>query len=230
MKSYLIIIGVNLLNIFNGFLLIPKRLFNLAKHISYFGYKKTYNHKSWFYPILVLFSFFDSILAPELLNFLMCLLKPNSRLMSTFEINEAKKVFGNSINYNLIAIDESSLLAKIGAKYVRQLHLGFVFTYHINFSRKISCQKKQTDTEWLIHELTHILQMKHIGSSYIFYALYAQHTDGYTVENIEQKEISDFNFEQQAEICKFHYKFIKSDKSNKRLSLFVHLIRNNQFT
>ncbi len=194
---------------------IPLRLFRLIKHLSYVGTPKPKEWKTWFWFPLLLFHVIDLVFLPEVINLVTCLIKFNTRRLYTLEIEESKKVYGDTFPYWKITIDQASLLANIGKRSIKASQLGFVLFKDINFTRKISCKSYNHDSEWLIHELTHVKQMEYVGSSYIFYALYAQKTAGYSLPNLANKTLKDLNFEQQAEIARFYYRNLDKSEANK---------------
>jgi hypothetical protein len=67
------------------------------------------------------------------------------------------------------------------------------------------------DLPTAVHELTHVAQYEKIGAVYMPQALHAQYTTmGYDYGDLTQaradgKHFSDFNREQQAQICEDHY-------------------------
>lgn len=153
---------------------------------------------------------------PELVESIAHLLKNTStRPLSPLEIAEAKRVFADTLPYEQIRIDEKSLIAHTGAAFLRAKQLG-VCTFHtINFTRKLQPQPGNTDMAWLIHELTHVAQMQHVGSQYIGEAIYAQLTDGYNYggpDNLDGKKLADFNREQQADIIRDFYYYVLFDR------------------
>ena len=159
-----------------------------------------------------------------LLNFIFKSLS-NTRALNTFEINELKTVFKNSIDYSLIRVNESSKWAKIGSKSANTKHLGFVWMNTVNFTTTISCKNKTNDMAWLVHEMVHVAQYNKLGIQYIFEALIAQHIGGYSFGGPEQlnknNNLNYYNLEQQADIIKLIYldksskeKFYKTFKSN----------------
>lgn len=200
-----------------GITLLPIRVYRLIGHLLFFNLQFPKQSKWWFWIAVLPFKVMDVLLIPELLNLLFSLVKFNSRRLTQLEINEAEKVFGNSLPINNINIDENSIFAWLGAKFNKVKYLGVVTFYSINFNRKLNSKPHNFDMDWLIHELTHVFQFKKVGSSYIFYALYAQFTDGYCIKEIENKKLSDFNFEQQAEIAKFCYQNLNSKEDNRLL-------------
>lgn len=229
LKNYFIILGTNIIVLLSGISLLTKRIFQLLLHLSYFGYAKSYNHQVWFWPLLVVFSLLDCLLIPELVHLLLCLAKPNTRLLSASEKTIAKQVYGDSINLSLVMIDEHSFFAQMGAGFEKKTYLGVVIFKSINFNRKINTEENQDDAEWLIHELTHILQFKHYGSAYILYALYAQKTDGYEVNLSPNKTLQEFNFEQQAEIAKYYFRALNKDKNDNHYAPFIEDIQKGKF-
>lgn len=133
-----------------------------------------------------------------------------TRLLTPFEQRQLVLVFGEqTLNWNRIRLRENSRLAKIGAKYAHKQHLAFVLFRTVNFSRTIDCEKDLYDMEWLVHEVTHIVQFEWIGSQYIIEALRAQRNGGYsyggesTLRQIDSIQV--LNLEQQAEVMKYYY-------------------------
>lgn len=132
------------------------------------------------------------------------LIKFNTRPMTSTEINLARQVFGNSINYHLVRIDERALIGPaISNRPYTSLHT-------IN-----SWGQMSNDT--LVHELVHVWQYETSGAIYMAQALHAQlvgegyiygKTAGVNQENAEalkaKKEkgvqFANFNREQQAQI------------------------------
>ncbi|NOX60684.1 MAG: hypothetical protein GXP42_01850 [Chloroflexi bacterium] len=149
----------------------------------------------------------------EWLDLFGALIKPNSRPLTELEIEEARRVFGDSIHYEQVQLDERSLLAWLGAKF-RQWRTGefeplaVVIAHRLNFSQPIHPAPGNKDMAWLIHELTHVAQMEVVGLEYYPEALYAQFTEGYDyggLTALEKAHLCDFNREQQADIMRDFY-------------------------
>jgi Subtilase family len=166
------------------------------------------------------------------------LMKPNTRALTSEEIETARSVFGDSINYNLVRVDEWSLLV-LG----RRLVTGgddapFTLFNTINSVGNIG-------KEILIHELTHVWQYQHIGSIYAAEALGAQITEGrdgaYDYKGVpgllekmaNGQGITSFNAEQQAEIVEDYY-YTKTNRDGSGnlyqdddiyLSLYAHFVK-----
>ena len=135
-------------------------------------------------------------------------IKFNTRPLYSWEIELAKSVYGNTINYRRIRIDE---LAIAGPKQKRFCYVSF---YLVN-----SWGPMQNST--FIHELMHVWQYEKMGALYMLNALRAQYsTKGYNYGGLKAlkaylekgKGLQDFNPEQQADIVADYY-LIKSGYS-----------------
>jgi hypothetical protein len=122
------------------------------------------------------------------------LFKPNIRRLTTHELAVARSVFGESLPYNQIFIDEK---AYIGCKKGRFAYVSF---------RLINHWGAMTDSH-LIHELMHVWQYERLGARYMPRALQAQNTRmGYNYGGLQRLEdhaeqgFRAFNMEQQADI------------------------------
>jgi hypothetical protein len=127
-------------------------------------------------------------------------LEPPSRGMTPEEIEDARKVFGDSIDYSRVRIKE-------GAKGVLEpIVRPFVFGDTI-FAQSDGAKKKLTSAE-LIHELVHVWQHQHGGTDYISEAIAAQVIgDGYNWRKGIDAGLSfgQLNPEQQADFIKDAY-------------------------
>lgn len=123
-------------------------------------------------------------------------IKPNARPLSGEELKKARSIFGESIDYWRVRIDE---YAFIGPPQGRLCYVSF---FHINSWGSM-------DDRTLIHELVHVWQYQHLGIAYIPRALKAQRTrEGYDyggntglrAARRKGQRLLDFNYEQQADI------------------------------
>ena len=214
---------------------LPFRIWNLLKHLFIIPFSKSernkYNQpeKPKLIDYLRYFGAWVGVLITkiidltglyEIVDILFHLVKPNSRKLTELEIQEAKKVFGDSLNYWQIRIDEKSVFAKLGAKFNGSHALGVVTFRSVNFTHKINCKEGNFDTAWLIHELVHVKQMQSLGSQYIFEALYAQNTiAGYYYGGFDtlkgNHKLNHFNLEQQADIAKHYYQYALNGNKDK---------------
>jgi outer membrane biosynthesis protein TonB len=130
-----------------------------------------------------------------------------TRTLTGVEEAEARKVFGGSISYWQVRIDEQSLIAAIGSFFSGGGGMGVTTAHTINFNHSISAAAGNSDMAWLIHELSHVAQYTHVGLQYIGEAIHAQATGGYSYNeaDLAAKNLADFNREQQADIIKNYY-------------------------
>ncbi|MEM1356669.1 MAG: hypothetical protein AAGF89_00615 [Bacteroidota bacterium] len=115
-----------------------------------------------------------------------------TRPLSMVEINLLRPIFGASIPYHLIRVDER---AWIGPSWSNFCYVSF---FTINSWGPMS-------PATLVHELVHVWQYSHLGAVYIPRALAAQWSEmGYNYGGIGPLEwhdcLEDFNYEQQADL------------------------------
>jgi len=161
----------------------------------------------------------DALFLPETLDAFWQLVKANTRGLTDIEVQEARKVFGDTLPYYQIRIDEKSAIARLGALFAGSKHMG-VSTFHtINFTKEIKPQPGNADMAWLIHELVHVAQMINVGSQYTLEALHAQFTKGYKYggpKGLKDKSFSDFNREQQGDIIQHYYYYVLHNRRHPR--------------
>jgi hypothetical protein len=142
---------------------------------------------------------------PKLMDSFWQAIKLNTRSLTCLEEYEARCVFGDSIDYLKVSIDEHSFIAWLGAKINMSKDMGITTFYTINFNREINAESGSSDMRWLIHELTHIAQMKYAGSRYLVESFHAQLSAGYEYRLGAKKHLRDYNREQQASIIADYY-------------------------
>jgi len=129
-------------------------------------------------------------------------IKFNSRPLYDWEVTLAREVFGDSIDYKRVRIDE---YAFFGPKQKRFAYVSF---YHIN------CWGAMQNSI-LIHELVHIWQYEQRGAIYMARALRAQYSQkGYDYGGIaglmkhleNQQDFLSFNYEQQGDIVADYFR------------------------
>lgn len=156
-----------------------------------------------------------------------------TRMLTKEEIEQAKLVFGDSIDYRQVRISENSKMAAFGAKKVGKKHLGFVLFRTVNFSRELSHVNGANDMAWLIHELVHVLQYNTIGIQYVLLALRAQRNGGYNYGGKEglskAAALQSFNLEQQADIARDYYLAILSDQELNLFERFIIQMKSGNF-
>lgn len=152
----------------------------------------------------------------------------STRRLSTIEVTELQLVFGKSLPYSKIRINENSFWLKI----TRQKGMGFVWMNTINFSRDLDCRTQINDMGWLVHEAVHVSQFNKLGIQYIFEALTAQLIGGYEYggrQNIKNKRLDYFNLEQQADIARAFYFDLKKNRSVDDYNIVISNLKKRQF-
>jgi hypothetical protein len=132
-----------------------------------------------------------------------------NRSMTEWEIRQAKRVFGNAINYGSVTIADGSVSSKIASVGGYARTIGNVINFPTGSSRSMA---------FMIHELTHVWQYQKTGVSYIAKALWAQVTEGYSYSTDGKsaedslkdaraagKTLYDYNLEQQGDIMSDYY-------------------------
>lgn len=147
----------------------------------------------------------DLFALPGIMDLFWRNIKSNTRSLTQMEQNEALNIFGDSINYSKVLVDEHSFIAWLGAKINRRSGMGITIFHTINFSQKLKTATGNSDMKWLIHELTHVAQMERAGSQYLIEAFHAQVTEGYGYTLGEKLYLRDYNREQQASIVADYY-------------------------
>ena len=177
------------------------RFQRLVQHFSFPQKKSDRANQS--HPVTTFWRFFettffiaDLLFFPEFLMLLNRTFKPNTRRLTQREIALARSVFGETIDYQKVRVDERS---HIGCRQYRFAYVGFHF---------VNSWGELSDPHF-IHEMVHIWQYQRLGSVYIPRALWAQRTaEGYDYGGIEAlqnaaeqgKTLADFNYEQQGDI------------------------------
>lgn len=147
----------------------------------------------------------DAFSFPEIMDFVWETIKPGTRKLTFVEEQEARTVFGDSISYQKVRIDENSLIAWFRAKRSKRSGLGVTAFSTINFNKKIKTTPGNSHMKWLIHELAHVAQMEHVGSRYMIEASHARATEGYEYVLGAKPHFRNYNREQQASIAADYY-------------------------
>ncbi|MEM9920317.1 MAG: hypothetical protein AAF990_19630 [Bacteroidota bacterium] len=138
----------------------------------------------------------------ELYETTLDLIKFNTRSLHPWEVQLARSVFGNTINYRRVRIDERAFVGP------RQKRFCYVSFYMINAWGPM-------DNALLIHELVHIWQYERFGAVYMPRALAAQRTVmGYDYGGVGRLKLckdnhfglQHFNYEQQGDIIADYYR------------------------
>lgn len=140
----------------------------------------------------LIFALLDFVAFFDLYEALTNALLPAPRPLTPAEYQLLVPIFGSSIPYDLIRIDER---AYVGPSWS---HFCYVSFHTINSWGPMS-------PPTLVHEAVHVWQYTRRGAVYIPRALYAQTTpEGYNYGGLAplraKRELEDFNYEQQADI------------------------------
>ncbi len=191
--------GLRLIYVFRS---MPLRLTRLGRHLysgltdrGAKGVELPINGVAlWWIELMI--NCLDLLAFAEIYETIMDWLKPQTRPLSAEEISLARSIFGNSIDYQRVRIDETTRLV------CKDHHICYVSFYTINSWGEFS-------PDIFLHEMMHVWQYQQLGGVYIPRALLAQRTaQGYNYGGVEKLmeviarggDIHDFNLEQQAEI------------------------------
>ena len=130
-------------------------------------------------------------------------IKKETRPLNAFEMVMAREIFGNTIQYHRVRIDETAeIVCKKGT-------LKYVSFYTINSWGRMS-------DDIFIHEMVHIWQYENVGAAYIPKALRVHLTKGmgydYGGVAVLKKSMNaggkfqDFNYEQQGDIVADYFR------------------------
>lgn len=119
-------------------------------------------------------------------------LTPGIRGLTPAELHLLRPIFGDSVPYHLIRIDER---AWVGPRWANFCYVSF---HTINSWGPMA-------PHVLVHEVVHVWQYTHVGAAYIPRALAAQRSEmGYDYGGLQplqhNNRLEDFNYEQQADI------------------------------
>lgn len=165
--------------------------------------------------------------------------KPMKRNLYNWEITEARRAFGDKLDYAKIEIHECTPIANtiddIGRKLkgmpVRKLAHNNAIGFGNDCIFPIQLPKKLVPVgdpddyimPWMMHELTHVWQFQHMGWTYLAKALGAQIKYGAKVYEYggakglpdhrkHGQTLTDFNLEQQATIVQHYYARLRKGK------------------
>ena len=166
----------------------------------------------------------------EIADLLGQILKANTRPLSGPELAIAQGVFGPTVDYSQVRVDEYSMIAKIGAFFSDAEGMGVTLFHTINFNKRVTASPGSEDAGWLVHEMTHVWQYEHAGGQYLGEAVHAQATAGYQYgsstrwqddgngrflarRRAQGATFADFNREQQGDITSHYYMRASNNKA-----------------
>ena len=126
----------------------------------------------------------------------------HARSLTQDEVDFAKSIYGNRINYSILKINTRS-------KFSKHFHTVFVTGHVINY------HSIHISQALMVHELMHVYQYEQVGIVYIPRCLFAQASiQGYDFGKLEDHQdiligsraIKKLNYEQQAEFVETMYR------------------------
>ncbi len=144
-------------------------------------------------------------------------LEPPGRKLTSAEITELRKVYGDSIDYSKVEIKEGDA-ALFGV-------FGRPFTHGNTIYMPKDFLPLSQNMDTLVHEMGHVWQNQHGGTDYMSEALWAQNFgDKYEFDKgiDEGKSWSELNPEQQAELIQQAYQYGYFDPSSANSGKFVY--------
>ena len=169
----------------------PKRV---ARLFTYYFHPFYVKPKFRAFPFMLA----ECLLIFDIYEILSNVFKKNIRPLTDAEILRGSEIFGKSINFQLVMIDDK-------AQYVvRDKVIAYVSFNTINSHGALP-------PDIFIHELVHVWQYQNFGAGYIMQALWAQRTKAcynyaYTEGWSDIKSIHQFNAEQQGDLVQDYYR------------------------
>lgn len=162
---------------------------------------------------------------------------PSVRPLYAWEIQEARRVFGNQMRFEAIRVHECSSfpndIDRLGSKLKRipytERNNAVTLGNHLYFPVKLlealvpASHPEFYKMGWLIHELTHAWQYQQLGWRYLGMALQAQFRYGAKAYDFGGEEgllkafqegstLKSFNLEQQSDIARTYYETLVRGK------------------
>ena len=169
----------------------------------------------------------------------------DSRSMTAYEITEAKKVFGDKLNYAEIRvfsgtelpnfIDDIGNIIKKMPKREERIKNAITLGNRMLFGRELDT-KTSNDMGWMIHELTHVWQYQSMGWDYLFQALDVQKKLGAKAYDFGGEEglksrkktggnVKELNMEQQGDLTKKYYQKLVAGEDTSAWHEYIREIR-----
>ena len=191
----------------------PKRILRLFTY----PFSAFYHHKNGgslyrSFPLLLA----DCLFIIDIYEISTNLFKKSTRLLTAREIGRGAEIFGKSIDFQLVMIDERAQLL------TKSMCVIYVSGNTINSWGAIP-------DDYLIHELVHIWQYQHFGAGYIACALKAQKSEaGYNYTHVSAQPTEagiqvdawhfkpsflNFNAEQQGDLVQDYFKLKNNNRT-----------------
>ena len=151
----------------------------------------------------------DLLQVPRIIQLVWHLLTRVSRLTDD-ETDAASQVLGaDAVRYAAVRVAEGRIL-----RLIFKINGRRAFTLFHTINLPASGDHSRGKLDLLVHEMVHVYQFETVGSVYIWQALRAQKTDGYSYGGWEQlaedrqngRRLVGYNREQQGQIAQDYYK------------------------
>jgi hypothetical protein len=161
----------------------------------------------WLFRLLA--AIVDTLGVTEGIEFVQLLLRAGCRRLTPAEITEAQRVYGNSISYGWVYVDDTNMT--ISDIYGRLAGGGFI---GVTVFHTIEIDPTY-GTSLLIHELGHVRQHEAVGSRYMAEAIYHGNWLGYDYDatDVQNNHLRQFNREQQCRIAEHYYAMLTNPLS-----------------
>ncbi len=166
-----------------------------------------------------------------------------TRHLTEFEEQEARRVFGDGLDYRQVRVVESNyfpnFVADVGAALQRKRRTwdnAITLGNHVMFPRPLRTDAATVDggelidISWLMHELTHAWQFQQIGWRYLYETLSVQIKQGMDCYNYQgghttkakavrdacekRRDIENFNLEQQGDFARDYYYELRAGREH----------------
>jgi hypothetical protein len=172
-----------------------------------------------------------------------------TRALSPVETHEAELVFAGGLDLTEVRVLENAswpiLIARVAARLKHRpppLANAVTLGTTIYFSRTLSITLEDmvsgdsSDMAWLVHELVHVWQYRHVSWGYLSRAVEAflrlgplvydyGGATGLITADRQRKRLLDFNPEQQADIARDYYLWLKANAEVRPWERFVAELR-----
>lgn len=158
-----------------------------------------------------LFKAFDLLQGPRIFEMVWHLLTGVSRLTDE-EVGAASQILGpDAVRYAAVRVAEGRVL-----RLIFRINRSRAFTLFHTINLPASGHHARGNLDLLVHEMVHVYQFEKVGSVYIWQALRAQKTNGYSYGGWEKlaedrqngRQFSGYNREQQGQIVQDYYNLV----------------------
>ena len=161
-----------------------------------------------------IFKIFDLFHGPRIFEVVWHLLTGISKLRQD-EKDAAHRVLGKNVRYSAVRVAEGRIL-----RLIFRLNGNRAFTLFHTLNLPASGHHSRGNLDLFVHEMVHVRQFEHVGAVYIWQALRAQRTTGYSFGGWQQlaedrqtgQRFNSYNREQQGQIVQDYYNQVITPK------------------